>query len=461
MNSIKISLLTLLLLASSQLLAQNKTVNKVKVFGELEGPFPKDSLQVYVWTGITLEAFDQIALDTTESPVTFKWKKKGLERGLYYFGTSLQNIRLLYLGTDRKVDLKGSMLKMADCSSSSEATLAYEEMLNVVKQGNNAFGALIKEYMQAKSTNQDSEALLKKLAQLDERRREYLTNMRNKDPFLADIVALNTYLSYQHNAKEGENEVAYLARSLFSFVDLTDEKLARIPFFFEAMRNLATNISRMPVERAAIQAEIDKLLAEIPEGHPNQQPALLGLSLGFINNKKPLFVEYAQRYLAAHEGANDGVDKFLKTQVALAKSSVEKGAIAPDIAAATPEGKELALSDLRGKVVLVDFWASWCGPCRRENPHVVKLYNKYKDAGFTILGVSLDNKRERWLRAIEQDQLEWPHISDLKGWSAQPAQVYKVRSIPYTVLVDKEGRVIGQRLRGASLEQKLEEIFGF
>jgi thiol-disulfide isomerase/thioredoxin len=138
---------------------------------------------------------------------------------------------------------------------------------------------------------------------------------------------------------------------------------------------------------------------------------------------------------------------------------VNEGAMAPEINLATPEGSNLALSSLRGKYVLIDFWASWCGPCRRENPNVVKTYAAYKDKGFEIYGVSLDQDREAWLKAIEKDQLVWKHVSDLKYWSSAGAQAYQVNSIPQTFLLDKEGRILAKGLRGVALDQYLAQLF--
>lgn len=137
------------------------------------------------------------------------------------------------------------------------------------------------------------------------------------------------------------------------------------------------------------------------------------------------------------------------------------GQPAPELNFVSPSGKNIALSSLKGKVVLIDFWASWCKPCRMENPNVVRLYNEYKDKGFTIYSVSLDKDKARWENAIQQDGLTWPnHVSDLRGWQSEASALYGVTGIPYTVLIDKTGKVIATSLRGIQLEQKLKEILG-
>ncbi|PCJ64078.1 MAG: hypothetical protein COA58_13910 [Bacteroidetes bacterium] len=134
------------------------------------------------------------------------------------------------------------------------------------------------------------------------------------------------------------------------------------------------------------------------------------------------------------------------------------GAVAPEINLKTPEGEALALSSLRGQVVLLDFWASWCGPCRKENPHVKKVYEKYKDKGFEIYAVSLDNNKSHWQGAIAKDGLPWKHVSDLVGWKSSAAKVYNVHSIPQTFLLDKDGRIVSTGFRSNELEPLLESL---
>lgn len=135
------------------------------------------------------------------------------------------------------------------------------------------------------------------------------------------------------------------------------------------------------------------------------------------------------------------------------------GAVAPEITLPDPDGITQSLSSLRGKIVLLDFWAAWCGPCRRENPTLVAAYAKYRDKGFEIFQVSLDKTKEAWQAAIKQDGLNWIHVSDLKFWSSPAAKLYGVESIPANFLLDKEGKIIGSNLRGPALEEELAKLF--
>lgn len=161
--------------------------------------------------------------------------------------------------------------------------------------------------------------------------------------------------------------------------------------------------------------------------------------------------------LLTGKAATDIRTEELKQYIA-DETFLAKGKDAPEFTQADTLGKPLALSSFRGKYVLVDFWASWCGPCRMENPNVVKAYNDYKDKNFTVLGISLDQDKTKWMQAIRTDGLVWQHVSDLKGWANAVAQQYKIQQIPQNVLIGPDGKIIAKNLRGGVLDAYLKDL---
>ena len=202
----------------------------------------------------------------------------------------------------------------------------------------------------------------------------------------------------------------------------------------------------------------DKVAAQVKESPP---------SLGVINVLQGQLLDkdiYFDAYVVTAEKLKKEWPDYTHSKDFVAMVDKMKtlaiGQKAPEISLANPEGQVVPLSSLRGKYVLVDFWAKWCGPCRKENPNIVRAYNAYKDKGFTVYGVSLDRSKEDWLQGIREDGLTWIHVSDLKFWQSEAAKTYNITAIPFSLLLDPDGVIIAKNLRGQALDDKLEEVLG-
>lgn len=251
--------------------------------------------------------------------------------------------------------------------------------------------------------------------------------------------------------------------------------------FFQGQLNLNNTEKKRDSIDKVIQPKFDSL-SKIGEAYANEAR---NWAIKFINEKPASFTNIAATtFLRFEEDSaiffrlgedlkkkyptSDMVIKYNQfltqqmTQKEAQKTEELKlpaGSEAPELDLPQPDGKNLKLSSLRGKVVLIDFWASWCRPCRQENPNVVRVYKRFKNKGFEILGVSLDQDKNAWTEAIKKDGLTWKHISDLRQWESSVIPLYKFNSIPFTVLVDRDGKIIAKNLRGPELELKLEEVF--
>ncbi len=227
-----------------------------------------------------------------------------------------------------------------------------------------------------------------------------------------------------------------------------------------AQQNTAEFQNGLQAKHKELQIEQKATLKMFILGNPDSYLSLLALYSVAGPSPDPTEIDPLYNALSPDLKSTETAKVFKKSLDALRNTAI--GVTAPDFTQNDVNGMPVKLSSFRGKYVLLDFWASWCGPCRQENPNVVKAYNKYKDKNFTIVGVSLDrpNGKNDWLAAIKNDGLSWTEVSDLKFWNNQVAGLYSITSIPANFLIDPNGKIIARDLRGDDLENKLEEVLG-
>ncbi len=438
------------------------------------GEFPMcqmDSIYLYTMDGLEYKKLLSVPVERSGDKSVFKLSGYLPAQGFFLLGQAPNNLTSLILGDEDEIKITGNCMdlrtfaKVENSAINDQFKTVAQQMSQLQQQVSMAEQRLRAQGAQNSAAVEEAQ---KTFNDIFNQQKAIIEDLKQTHPFLAKVFALNLYKQFDpnNNPQNYRSGLEHFAGELFTHADLQDPDYDYVISLSDNVRQYTQIVfnTNNPLDKKQAQRYLDALLDKMPKGSIAQKNALASALDVLERMRSGAFVDYAERYLSTYETRPE-VSKTLQKRIALIREEARLaeqfgiGAIPPDIVLPTPDGQEFKLSSLRGKVVLLDFWASWCRPCRAENPNVVRAYQKYKAQGFDILSVSLDRNREAWTKAIKDDRMTWHHVSDLKFWQSTAAQEYQIKAIPATFLLDREGRIVAKNLRGPALGAKLAEIF--
>lgn len=434
----------IVLISAFSLLLVSGVAKQLKVVGE--GITGEEKVFLYEYLNDELFVID--STEVAKGKFLFKLEKEVLKPGMYALAKKKgEKLSIVLRSKDVLIIEKKGKLSVGESPDSEELQkfldhlASYDATLKTIDKKYNSIAPM--RQSDPHTFQQKFEVIRKSLDSLNSSRLNFFKTMHSDSPSEYMKKVSSIYVMNESTTK----------LNYFKATDFSDEEFTR-GVLLEKKINMYF-MSYVSLSAQNIQTEFNQVLAYAPQGSRSRQVVYATLiKIAPVLDQdfaRKLYKDFVKEYPTS---------AFAKRQNKyVPKGPPKLGDEAPEISLKDPEGKVIKLSSLRGNVVLIDFWASWCGPCRREMPNVVRAYQQYKDKGFTVYSISFDGDKKRWLKAIEDDGMVWPnHVSELKKWDSTPGRDYFVRGIPATFLIDREGVIVGTNLRGAQLDKKLAQL---
>lgn len=432
---------------------------KVTITGSLSGYRYKDNIYLLRTLYGRFDTIASAKLIYKGGKARFTLQGKIPQEGVYFIGHPPYDLREIMLYPGDYVRTKGTVLNMKDLEVMPyDSQNKYIRTAECVKQLE-----LSRMFIQPLTSNKGDESEeqrhMENVKQFNAQLLHLLDSIPKREKLIKDLLAVQLHPMYHPSLSSYyANEEEHYAKEFFKYVDFESINYEYLPHIYEQVMRYTRGLLVRGFSGSEARTHLDALLNKVPHGSIRHNMILIGVLTALLQEKQDLFIDYGNLYLKIYKEQNPAYAEQINQYIA-EFLFMPIGSLAPNFRLPTPDGNMLSLEQLKGNYVLIDFWASWCRPCRIENKELLPVYEKFKNDNFTILGVSLDKNRDAWLDAIGLDGMEWHHASDLKYWESPIVSQYKLNAIPFNILIDPEGKIIAKGIQPHKLEQLLTKRF--
>jgi len=428
-----------------------------------------DSVKLYESDGFVLKPLFAVPLTKSGSSASFKLSGRLPQKGFYFIGTSTNNLMPVLLGGEENVKLTGNGtswktgVKIEDSPQNEQYQQIMQQVKHLNKQAEDASQMM---HLAQKVNHKTIDEAIKKFGEVRFAHQKMIDSLRKMNPYFATVAEMSLFLplDVENNPKKYPDALTYFVKEYFANINFKDPDLGYMQPYIENVGTYTRTLSENLTSKDTLEMYLNDLLKKMPEKTRIHRLTMAAIIKGLEAQNSGSFAKYTENFAKLYPDAKEVNDQNKEKYVAL-KATEEQlkkvaiGATPPDLNLPTPEGRKVSLASFKGSIVLIHFWASWSDKSRKDIPNISRLYKKFHAKGFQVISVSLDKYVEKWKEAMDEENMGWTNVSELKQWDSQCVKDYSLSSIPRSFLLDREGKIIAQDPKGGGLEAKLNDFF--